>query len=438
VPLAINLQRRARAELETQTLVRAQTIAAGIGAENVAPSRRRELQNTLIPHYAAQVEGRVIVVDRKGVLIADSDGPQHLGEAYATAGRPEIIAAVSDKQPNADVRYSADLGHDIMVAAAPILDEAKLYGAVRISQDMAEVQANVRRVTAGLVAIGLAGLAAGLILAFGLADSLSRPLSRLAEAARRLGRGDLSARSGETRGAREIAELAGSFDDMAERLESTVRAQREFVANASHQLRTPLTGMKLRLESAIAEAPSGDLRKQLEAADNEVDRLADIVDRLLVMARKIEQGETARVDLGPAVARAVERWGDRAQRRGATLQAKGNGGAVQGDETDLDQILDNLIDNALSYAPGPIEIETGRTDDRVFVAVLDRGPGILPDEVGRVTERFYRGRGAPLGGTGLGLAIVRDLAERWGGTVVVDNREGGGTRVEVQLRSAEP
>jgi signal transduction histidine kinase len=91
-------------------------------------------------------------------------------------------------------------------------------------------------------------------------------------------------------GAREVEELGQSFDEMADRLERSVHAQREFVANASHQLRTPLTAMKLRLEGAIAEAPDEAVRQRLEAADLEVDRLSGIVDRLLVMAREIEEG----------------------------------------------------------------------------------------------------------------------------------------------------
>jgi len=113
---------------------------------------------------------------------------------------------------------------------------------------------------------------------------------------------------------------------MADRLEATVKAQREFVANASHQLRTPLTGIKLRIEAAMAGAPSEEVRRQLEAADTEVDRLAGIVNRLLVMARRIEEGGPSEIDLDEAVHRALERWGERASRQGATLTAKGEGG----------------------------------------------------------------------------------------------------------------
>lgn len=433
MPLAINLQRRARTELENRGLINAQTIASSIGAGGLDPTQRDALQK-LVSGYGAL--GRAIVVDVDGTLVADSDGPDFLGELYATPGRPEIVAAL-DGRSESVIRHSEDLDQDILATAVPIRDEGGVVGAVRITQDTKYISDNVRRIIAGLIAIGVAGLVAGLVIAFALAGSFSRPLSRLAAAARRLGRGDLSSRAKETSGASEIVELAGSFDEMADRLEATVQAQREFVANASHQLRTPLTGMKLRLESAIAETSSGDVRRQLEAADREVDRLAEIVERLLVLARRIELGGPSEVDVGDAVARAIERWQERAARHASELEATGDGGLALADRADLDQVLDNLLENAIRYAPGLVVVETGQADGRVFVAVQDGGPGISPDEVGRVTERFFRGRGAPSGGSGLGLAIVRELAEKWGGAVEIQSPAEGGTRVEVHLSASD-
>jgi signal transduction histidine kinase len=338
-------------------------------------------------------------------------------------------------EATSEIRHSETLGQDLLVAAAPIIDETTFYGAVRVSQLMGEVQDRVRRVMAGLVIIGLGALFASLIVAFVLAGSFSRPLRKLAAVAKRLGGGDLTARAETIEGASEIVQLARSFDDMADRVEATVKAQREFVSNASHQLRTPLTGMKLRIEAAMAGGPSEDVRRQLEAADTEVDRLAEIVNRLLVMARRIEEGGPSEIDLDEAVHRALERWRERASQQGATLTATGEGGRALGESADLDQILDNLIDNAVAYAPGPVVIETGRADGRAFLAVEDVGPGIAADERHRVTDRFFRGRTAPKGGTGLGLAIVRDLAEKWGGTVIVGPADGGGTRIEVRLNA---
>ncbi len=444
MPLAINLQRRARADVEAQAKISALQIAQAIGAERVAKAinSTRPLGRTTLQRWVAapgrfsQTEdGRVIVVDARGVLIADSIGADNLGQVYATPGRFELQEVLATQQPYATTRHSASLSQDILVAAAPIVDERLFYGAVRITEGMAGVQEQVQRSILGLVVIGFAGLLAGLIIAFVLAESFSGGLRRLADAARRLGQGDLGARAETEAGAREVAQLARTFDDMAERLAQTVRAQREFVANASHQLRTPLTGMKLRLESAAEQATTDALRHDLEAAEKEVDRLAGIVERLLVMARRVEEGGPAEVDVGDAAHRAADRWGERARQQGSSLTVLGPGGQALGQTDDLDQILDNLLDNAISYAPGSITLETGREDGRVLVAVQDRGPGIAAEDRNRVTERFYRGRGAPPGGSGLGLAIVRELAEKWGGTVTVLAPDGGGTRVEVRLRA---
>lgn len=432
IPLTINLQQRATAELENRALIQAQGIAAQIGAENIDNPERLD---QIVDQAAAQVGGRVIAVDDQGILVADSDGPASLDTFYATSGRPEIGRALQGT-PFSEIRDSVDLGHDIMATAVPIQDEERLVGAVRITRSVQQVNDNVRNVTLGLAAIGVAALVAGLLLAFWLAGSLSRPLTRLAAAAERLGAGDLSARAGEVEGASEVEELGHSFDEMADRVERSVRAQREFVANASHQLRTPLTAMKLRLEGAIAEAPDDQVKERLEAADREVDRLSGIVDRLLLMAREIEEGITAHVDLRGAMDRAVARWNERAAARESTVVARGEGGSARVDPTDLDQILDNLLDNATAYAPGEVALMSGGSNGRVFVAVQDRGPGIAAEDLARVTERFYRGRGVPSGGSGLGLAIARQLAEKWGGSLIVESAEGGGTRVEVRLDAA--
>jgi signal transduction histidine kinase len=361
--------------------------------------------------------------------------PSKVGSNYETQGRPEILSALEGR-PDSAIRHSVDLGTDIMTTAVPIQDEGRTFGAVRITQTIAEVRSQTRRATLGLIAIGIAGLAGGLLLAFAIAGSLARPLRKLAATSERLGTGDLSARAEDVGGGREVEDLGRSFDEMAGRLERTVQAQREFIANASHQLRTPLTGIKLRIESAMDVARDDDLRRQLEAADREADRLSEIVDRLLVMAREVEEGQPMHVDLVDAVARAIGRWEERAERQGASLVARGEGGTAQANPADLDQILDNLLDNAISYAPGEIAIATSREDGRIVLAVTDHGPGIPQDEIERVTDRFYRGRGTPPGGSGLGLPIARQLAEKWGGALAVSSPEGGGTRIEVRLRSS--
>jgi signal transduction histidine kinase len=439
VPLVLNLQRRAETEAERIAQTQAQTIAADLGSRT--PAERSDLEEVqeLVDRYADIVEGRIVVVDEDGIVVADSAGPEQVGVDYATPARPEVITAVEADQPASDQRYSEVLRQDILATAVPVFVRGRPEGgAVRITTSLAPVQANVRQTTIGLAAIGFAGFLAGLILAFVLARSFSRPLSTLATAAHRLGRGDLTARTGGVRGAREIEETARAFDEMAARLEDTVRAQREFVANASHQLRTPLTGVKLRLEAAMSDPEaSPSVKEQLEAADREVDRLAGIVERLLVLARHAERGGEHVVDVRDAADRAARRFAARASQAGATLEVVGDGGLAVADQGDLDQVLDALIDNAFAHGAPPIVVEAGRSDGRVSLAVRDHGAGIPEEDLPRVTERFYRGQGAAPGGSGLGLAIVSELVERWGGSVDVARAEGGGTRVSVSLPAAD-
>jgi signal transduction histidine kinase len=429
IPLAIRLSRRGTQELASDTLITAQTMGAYIGAENInEPGALARIADAA----PAEID-RVVVTDLSGTVVYDSDATS-AGDNFANGLRPEIDSALAG-DPVAEVRYSSTEGHDNMYAAAPIIDE-RIVGAIRLTRNAQEVTDAARRTWIGLGLVGAAGLLAGIVLAFGLASSLSRPLQQLAEAANDLGEGDLSVRVGDIGGSREVYEVAGSFDEMAERLQRTVSAQREFVANASHQLRTPLTGMKLRIESAMETTNDPEIRRQLDAAEAEVDRLASIVDRLLVMARHIEEGAATRVELGEAAAQAIARWADRAVTLESSLSASGSGGAAHADPTDVDQILDNLLDNAMAYAPGRIDVSYGSTNHHAWVRVNDHGPGIPPEDRARVTERFYRGSSAPVGGSGLGLAIARELAEKWGGSLTVESVDGAGTTITASFPEA--
>ena len=441
VPLAIVMRDRARSELEALTRTNAQTIAAFLNRDTLDddPRVRRALARD-VRRYAAEIGigSRIVVLDASGTVMADSDG-EDMGENFATPGRPEVARALAS-EVTAEVRRSEEEQGDIAVAAAPVIDEGELVGVVRISRDVQTVGENVGRATAAIVAVSLGGLVAGLALAVAIARSLARPLSRLATAARLLGAGELSARAGKLEGGTEVDELAGSFDQMAGRVERNVRAQREFVANASHQLRTPLTGIKLRLEAAIAGTADEAVGDQLRAADKEVDRLAQIIERLMMMASQIEEGRVPHVDLGDAVARALLRWRERASQASTTLlgveaDAEAPVPALA-DADDLDQVLDVLIDNALTHAPGRVEVSVSADGGRATVSVADHGPGIPAEEVARVTERFFRGRGALAGGSGLGLAIARELAERWGGGIEIREGAAGGTKVDVWFPTA--
>jgi two-component system OmpR family sensor kinase len=292
-----------------------------------------------------------------------------------------------------------------------------------------------------LVGIGAFALLLGLALAWILAETLSRPLRRLAASARRVEAGDLSARA-EVKGATEQQEVAHAFNDMTERLERVLDAQREFVSNASHQLRTPLTGLRLRLESAAMKAAGTDLEAELTAAEHEVDRLSRLLTALLTLAREGQAPTPGRaVLLDEAAAGAHARWSDRAEQDGGHIALEGSEAVTAcASDDDVAIMLDNLIENAIHYSPPgtTVSIRWGQTGLEVWLAVEDEGPGIAPGEEETLFDRFARGRaGRTMPGTGIGLAVVQMLARRWRGRASIRNRPEGGARVEVWLPTAE-
>jgi two-component system, OmpR family, sensor kinase len=434
VPLVLTVDERIQSDVESHAAGQAQLIAA---SSSDALEDRRTLSR-IVESASRDLGGRVIVVDENGRLVADSAGAGLRNEPYGN--RPEIRTALAGTTSQGE-RHSATLGEDLLYTAVPILDEGRPVGAVRVTQSLEAMHDRIRRDVLGLVAIG--GLTIVLGLAFGavLAGSLSRPLRALAHAARRVGGGDLDTRAAVV-GPKEQQEVAHAFNEMATRLEQAFAAQREFVANASHQLRTPLTGLRLRLEAAALKADDPELAEELDAAERELDRLARLLSGLLTLAREERRpAELGSIDLGACAAAAVERWRAQADIRGQKLVCEGpDGVAAAASPEDVAIVLDNLLENALAYSPPGSEIGLEWSTDGRYarLAVLDEGPGLEPGEEERVFERFARGSTSQTRphGTGLGLAIVAALARRWGGQATIANRPGGGAIAEVRLPAA--
>src|SRR6185503_10536737 len=316
IPLAVNVERRATSQLEASVIGNASTLAANSANLVAQASGRPAVARRALPELrrilkqaTATEPGRVIVVDAEGRLLADSDGPA-AGQVYATPQRPELGAVLASGRVDTRQRHSDTLGEDLLLVTVPVVDD-KLVGALRVSEPMGEVRSSVHSSWLRLGLIGVAVIAAGLALAWLLAATLARPLERLSGAATRLGGGDLEARV-EPEGPRELVALAESFNRMARALGANLTAQRDFIANASHQLRTPLTGIKLRLEAIREEG--GETAAQAARAENELDRLNSLVDDLLSLARASTlEAAGAPVDLADAARDAVRRWTGPAQ-----------------------------------------------------------------------------------------------------------------------------
>lgn len=386
--------------------------------------------------YRARRGGRVLVVDADGKVIADSDARPAVGTDARDV--PEIRAALRHREVQGS-RAPATAA-DFLYFAVPIVAGNDVVGAVRVTYPTSFVDARIRRGWLLLVGIGLVALLVVFVVSLRLARQVTVPIERLADAATRFGDGDLSARAERGRGPPEVTELTARFNDTAAQVERLVGAQQEFVADASHQLRTPLAALRLRLENLESEvAAGGDAEADVAGSLAEVARLSRLVDGLLEVARAERAGGVATtVDVRAVVTGRVDAWIAFADEHEVSFAVTLDGTtAVRSVAGRLEQVLDNLVANAIEVSPagGTIRIDAARGNERVTVTVADEGPGLTTEQRARAFDRFWRGSGAE-GGAGLGLAIVRRLVEADHGAVRLDPAPGGGLAVVVDLPSA--
>lgn len=431
VPLAIFYAQR---ELErlTAALERDASVLATIYEDDLEAGFAPDPRSA--ETYQERTGARVVVVDTRGVSVIDTEQP--VPRDFST--RPEISAALSGER-STGTRTSETLGTDLVYVAIPVASGGVVHGALRLTLDTAEVDARVHRFWWGLVAIGAVVLAAMCLVGWLIARSVTFPLRRLNDTARRFGSGDLTVDDAEVDGPPELRELSRTMATMAGRLAALVDEQRAFVADASHQLRTPLTGLRLRLENLQANLLTMDAETeaaQVDAAIDEIERLSVLVADLLQLARADRQDVRGAHDLATLAADRVDTWGAVAENSVIELavppgDAPVIAAAVPGA---IEQILDNLIDNALGVAPAgstiTVTVESGPVVHRLVVA--DQGPGLSDADKERATKRFWRGD-ATRPGTGLGLPIASALANSSGGSLTLTDAPGGGLVVTVEF-----
>jgi signal transduction histidine kinase len=313
-----------------------------------------------------------------------------------------------------------------------------VHGVVRASVPTSRLDTLVRRYWLILGGVALVVLAAVAVTGLWLARWVSRPLTDLRDATRRAEAGDLSVRADPGEGPDEVRELASAFNDMVGRLDQLVGTQETFVADASHQLRSPLTALRLRIENMQHGAAPADA-DDLEGALAEVDRLSRLVDGLLALARAERRAaERSPQDVGALVRERADAWRAAAAERDVALDDVAAPGLVAAlAPGSVEQMLDNLVANALEVAPAgsAVTIAAAGDDGHVTLTVTDAGPGMAAEDRERAFDRFWRGR-EDRRGSGLGLAIVRSLAEADDGTVRLEEAPGGGLRAVVTLPRA--
>jgi heavy metal sensor kinase len=315
--------------------------------------------------------------------------------------------------------------------------------ALVVATSLARAERAIRNL---LVALLVAG-AVGLVLAAGsgwwLARRALQPVARMTQEASLIGAGaSLTKRIQVPKPADELGRLAETLNGMLTRLERAVTQQQRFVADVSHELRTPLTVMRSEIDVSLTSDQLGEsARGVLESTREETQRMTGIVENLLTLARIDEEelhlirrpcdlrelAETTACELGPIAAQ-----------RGITIQLTGSTGHVEADPERLKQVVRNLLDNAIRYSPpgGTVIVEVTNHNGRVELTIRDEGPGIAPDDLEHVFERFYRGDPSrpPAGeGSGLGLAICREIAQAHGGAMSATSKIGRGSTFHLTL-----
>jgi two-component system OmpR family sensor kinase len=382
-------------------------------------------------NYAQLVDARGRVLDATRPL---GTAPL-LGAAELRNARSGTIFAERDSVPGLD--------EPSRLLATPVVRRGQrlviVVGAT--SQDRAETLASLRD---QLLIVGPIALVLASIAGYFLAGLSLRPVESMRRRA--------AAISAETPGERlpvprtgdEVERLGETLNAMLGRLEEALQRERDFVADAGHELRTPLAYLRTELELALRHADSPEeLRTAVRASSEEVERLAQLAEDLLLIARS----ERGRVPLRLETLEASElltsiasRFEWRAQEAGRLLRALPSSGfPVRGDRIRLEQALGNLVDNALRYGAGEVRLSAARSDGLVELHVTDEGGGFPPEFLAQAFERFARfDQARTRGGSGLGLSIVRAIAEAHGGSAHLANTNRGGADVWVVLPGAAP
>jgi len=374
-----------------------------------------------------------------GVVVEAVDAQGRvLARSTTSRGRP--LPRVTPVPARPRVSTDEGPGSDLRVYRLPVRRGAMVVGGVVVAASLQEVDATMRRVLGELVAGGLAVVAVAAVGGFAVVRGGLRPLDRMTAVAEDMTASRLDRRLELRRPPREVGRLADAFNAMLDRLDEAFAAQRRFVADASHELRTPIAVIHGRSEVLLLDpALADETRAGLALVRDEAGRMGRLVANLLLLAR----GDVARtIDQRPVALDVVLRevaWQARLLAKGVAITiVHKDQVVVRGDADLLKQLLLNLVDNAIAYTPpgGRVEIALAAADGAARLSISDTGPGIAPEDLERIFARFARldhARTRQSGGAGLGLAIARWIAEAHGGRIAVESVVGQGSTFTVLL-----
>lgn len=407
IPLGIAVRSQETDEA-TLRLERAATLAAsdvpsdfaGLNADRELPSAPSNVR------YALYSTG--------GVLVS-GDGPTTGDQPVTDATRGDITDTEAGGR---------------LVVAVPVSSDGEVVGVVRAEQTLASVDRHVWRRWGALAGVALVAFAIASVIAILEARRLTRPIEEVRDAARRLGNGDFSVTVPES-GIRDLDDVAAALTATAQRLGRLVDRERAFSANASHQLRTPLTGLRLAIETELTDPREDNTAVLLESLD-ELDRLEATINQLLALARDRATPRTP-IDTTDLAQKLERRWRQPFAKvgRSLTVTVSPLSPRPEVSEVAISQVLDVLVDNALRHGGGAVSVEVAPVVSGVAISVTDDGPGIA-DPI----ATFQR-RSADAKGHGIGLALARNLVEAEGGRLVLE-RNAPHPRFSILLPVPDP
>ncbi len=440
IPL-IQYLRTVETDRITTALERDSFVIAGRAEETLETPSAEGLKyvQDAITKYGSESGARVIVLDMNGIAIADSESLESIGTSFLS--RPEIVEALAGSV-SVGRRFSTTVNQELLYVAVPILNGSQTLGAVRLTFPASVVDDAVNERLEGISSVAGITLLVSVLVALLLALGITRRLSNLKNVTEEFTKGNYKVRAEINGGAPEIRSLARSFNAMADQLDKLIAQQKAFAGDASHQLRTPLTALQLRLERAteMLETDPAGAAERIEAAMVETDRLQRLVEGLLVLSRSENADKITRdkCDAAQIARERFENWEALASEQDVAL-------VLDVPETAmifaipgaLEQVVDNYIDNALSIVPENSSITVKITADSDFtkVSIIDEGPGIPEADIAKAFNRFWRAR-SDTHGSGLGLAIVDRLATASGGRAELVNLSPHGLSADAYFPTA--
>lgn len=418
---------------------------AATAAPLFASARTGALEETIVS-ASGEMGGRLLAVDADGKVQADS----YAQMSGMRLQLPEVLAILTGGQNSAwgihsmqESTLEADPDQYVaVVSAAMSLSDGRQGVMVFVSpvQEMVESLTQVQR---QLISVFLLVAVAALTVALIFSQIITRPISALTASIRKMAKGDLSVRT-KVRGSGELRELAESYNNMAQQLESIDQTRSQFVSNASHELKTPMATMKILLETMMYQPDMPpELRGEfMQDMNHEIDRLTSIITDLLTLTQTDDRSQALNletVDVSALAEETLHLLRPTAEQRGMALMSSIQPGCtLQADRSKLGQVIYNLTENALKYTPdgGHIGVTLRTEGGSLVLLVQDDGVGIPKEDQPHIFDRFYRvdkARSRETGGTGLGLSIVRQMVTLHGGTVSVESQPGQGSLFTVRI-----